>query len=112
MRSRLASSNRTVMAARTTRADRYIGVELGRCPGAVALVAGSAVCRSAKVIGALAGGIRSIMATGAVGGTGESAVVSLGARPNRCRFMTTLTTCRCRQVRGRLARCSGTVVTA
>ena len=41
---RFATSNGSVVTAGATRAHRHIGVELGWCPGRVALVARCAVC--------------------------------------------------------------------
>ena len=50
----LATCNLAVVAARAACADAHIGVELGWCPGRVALVAGRAVGRRRNVAGCLA----------------------------------------------------------
>ena len=76
------------MATRTASDHRYIQVELGWCPGRI-FVTGAATRCGRNMRRALASGTDTVMATGTVGGTGESAVVSLGAGPDCCRFVTT-----------------------
>ena len=56
-------------------------MELGWCPGRVALVAGRAVGRRRDVAGCLARRTRSVMAARTIGGCGESTVVRLGTTP-------------------------------
>ena len=63
----LVTCNLAVMAARTSRADAHIGVELGWCPAAVALVAGRAVGTGADVIDPFACGLGTIVTTCADG---------------------------------------------
>ena len=64
-------------------------MEFGRCPTGVALMAGGAIGCGADVITIFAGGGLAVMATGAVGGTGEGAVIGLGPAPGGGRFMAT-----------------------
>ena len=58
-------------------------MELGWCPHRVALVADCAVCSCGNMVHALASSFRAIVATSTSGGTGEGAVIGLGAGPDR-----------------------------
>jgi hypothetical protein len=65
---------------------------LGRRPAGVALVAAGAIKRGAHVTSVLAGGCAAVVATGAVGGTGEGAVINLGTTPGAGGFVAALAT--------------------
>ena len=80
---RLSGSYRAVVAVGTARADCNINVELGWCPGRVALVASRAVSRCRNMVHPLTGGFRAIVAVRTRGSTGKRAVVGLGAGPDR-----------------------------
>ena len=56
-------------------------MKLGRRPTGVALVTSGAIGGGRDVVVSLASGIAAIVATGAVGGAGEGAVISFGAGP-------------------------------
>ena len=108
----LATSHCAVVAIRTTRAYRDVGMELGRRPAGVALVAGCATGRGVDVVGTLAGTFDTIVAAGAVGRCVESAVISLGAAPACIGLVTTFATRRGGQVADRLASRRCTVMAA
>ena len=108
----LATCYLAVMAARTSRADTHIGVELGWCPAAVALVAGRAVGTGADVIGALAGGAAAVVATGAAGSRGKGAVVGFGTFPLAGRTVAAFTTGCGRQMAAVLVTCNLAVMAA
>ena len=65
-----------------------------------------AVVRSAHVIGGFTGGRAAVVATGAVGGGSEAAVVDLGATPGGGGLVAALAVRRSGDVAGTLA-CSG-----
>ena len=65
---RFAAGNGSVVASRTTRAHAHIGVQLGRCPTGVALVATRAVRTRRYMVDALAGCVASVVTTRAVRG--------------------------------------------
>ena len=108
----LAAGNRAVVATRTARADRNIRMQLGRRPTGVTLVASGAVGCGGDVVGTQAGGAAAVVATGAAGGTGEGAMVRLGATPDGGRLMATFATSCGRQVGRGLGRRDETVMTA
>ena len=92
------------VACCTASGDRYAAVETRRQPAGVAtLVAAHTTCRGRDVRGRLAGGVAAVMATGAVGGRGEGAVIGLGPTPGGGRFVATLATGRGGNVVTRLA---------
>ena len=88
----LVTCNLAVMAARTSRAHAHIGVEFGRRPAGVALVAGRAVGTGADMVGALASGLGPVVTTGTGGRTAERAVIRLRARPASGGLVATLAT--------------------
>ena len=106
----LAAGNRAVVATRAASRNRNIDVELGRRPGGVALVASRAIGAGADVVGILASGVGTVMATGANSGAREGAVIGFGTGPDRGGFMTALAGCRGSQMRGCFARRRGAVV--
>ena len=85
-------------------------MELGRRPGGVALVASRAIGRRCHVVSILAGGVGTVMTTGAIGRRVQRAVIGFGAGPDGGRLMATLATCGGCQMRGRLRRRHGAVV--
>ena len=77
----LATGGAAIVASGAAGSDRHIGVEFGRCPTGVALMASRAVGRGADVAGIFARGGLAVMAIDASGGAGEGAVVSFGSAP-------------------------------
>jgi hypothetical protein len=77
----LARRNRAVVTIGTTRGHCHVGVKLGWSPTGKALVASGTTSRRTDVISVFTGGFCTIMTTGAVGCTTESAVISFGTAP-------------------------------
>ena len=100
------------MTAGATRDHRHIGMELGRRPTGVALMACRAVGARRNVIGGLAGGTAAVVTAGADGGRRECAVIGLGAGPDGGGFVAGLASRRgCNVAAGLASRCR-TVMTA